>query len=548
MPRKKQVPVNVLSEEMDMATIARELIRCKKDAAYFICNYIYIQHPIRGIIRFDMYEFQKKVLKQFFDNRYNIILKARQLGISTLVSAYALWLAIFHSNKSILVLATKEDVAKNIIAKVNVMIRRLPLWMAPKVVEDNKLEKRFSNESFIKAIATTEESGRSEALSLLIVDEAAFIAGMDKIWAAAYHTLQTGGDCIVLSTPNGVGNWYHKTFIEAQAGLNRFNPIILHWSVHPDHDDEWRREQDKNDPKLAAQECDVNFLTSGDNVIDPTLIQEHYVPMIKKPLTVEWEDRNLHIWEYPSLDPGVDYVIAGDVATGDGSDYSSAIVLRVSPESIDSPDTIVATYKGKIATDRYGDMMNQLAKNYHNALLVIENNAYGHAPLQKLLELGYPNLYYTPKGSAWTYDFVNTYKDLEEIKYDGKPGFTTSLRTRPALITKLIHVFTNRFVILHDQRILDELSTFVWQNGKAQAREGYNDDLVMAMAIALWVRDVAYKIKAIQTQQLSARIDAHSWSSQSLPIFVSSKGSLPDPYKMITPIGTEENLNWLLDD
>ena len=218
-----------------------------------------IQHPTRGKINFNLYGFQQKVLDEFDKSDYSVILKSRQLGISTLCAGYSLWMMVFNSDKNILVIATKQEVAKNLVTKVRVMHDNLPGWLRGRTVEDNKLSLRFGNGSQVKATSSSGDAGRSEALSLLIVDEAAFIDNIETIWASSQQTLATGGKAIILSTPNGVGNFFHKTWVDAGAG-GEFNPIHLHWTLHPDRDQEWRDKQDELlGPKLAAQECDCVF-------------------------------------------------------------------------------------------------------------------------------------------------------------------------------------------------------------------------------------------------------------------------------------------------
>ena len=207
--------------------IQREYLQCAQNPVHFMRKYCTIQHPTKGKVKFDLYPFQEKCLTEFKDNRYNIILKARQLGISTLSAGYALWLMLFHNDKNILVIATGKDTAKNLVTKVRVMYDNLPQWLKTNTEEINKLSMRFTNGSQIKAIASNESAGRSEALSLLIIDEAAFIDKIDTIWTAAQQTLSTGGGCIALSTPNGVGNWFHKQWIGAEEGTNEFNTIRL---------------------------------------------------------------------------------------------------------------------------------------------------------------------------------------------------------------------------------------------------------------------------------------------------------------------------------
>ena len=198
--------------------IKQQYLKCVQEPTYFINKFCIIQHPQRGKIKFELYPFQEDVLKQYQESNYNIVLKSRQLGISTLSAAYSLWLMLFHNDKNVLCIATAKDTAKNLVTKVRIMYDGLPHWLKTQIVENNKLSLVFKNGSQIKAIASNESAGRSEALSLLILDEAAFIERIDTIWTAAQQTLATGGSCLAISTPNGVGNWFHKTWLDAKDG------------------------------------------------------------------------------------------------------------------------------------------------------------------------------------------------------------------------------------------------------------------------------------------------------------------------------------------
>tara|TARA_R100001591_G_scaffold91591_1_gene97360 strand:+ start:1115 stop:1714 length:600 start_codon:yes stop_codon:yes gene_type:complete len=189
--------------------IKQEYIKSAKDPAYFLRKYCVIQHPIKGKVPFDLYDFQEKTIDEFEGHRMNIILKARQLGISTLTAGYALWMMTFFQDKNILVIATKQDTAKNLVTKVRVMHANLPSWLKQRCVEDNKLSLRYVNGSQIKAVSSGPEAARSEALSLLILDEAAFIDKIDDIWTASQATLTTGGQCIALSTPKDLTKSLH---------------------------------------------------------------------------------------------------------------------------------------------------------------------------------------------------------------------------------------------------------------------------------------------------------------------------------------------------
>ena len=246
--------------------IKQEYIKAASDPVHFMRKYCFIQHPQRGRVIFNLYPFQEKVLQLFQENEYNIILKSRQLGISTLAAGYALWLMLFHKDKNVLCIATKQETAKNMVTKVKFMYDNLPSWLKEKdkPTEHNKLTLRLNNGSQIKAVGASSDAGRSEAVSLLLVDEAAFIENIGEIWASAQQTLATGGGAIVLSTPYGTGNWFHQTWVRAEEKENNFLPIKLPWFVHPERNEAWRKNQDEllGDPRLAAQEC-----FSGDVII-----------------------------------------------------------------------------------------------------------------------------------------------------------------------------------------------------------------------------------------------------------------------------------------
>jgi len=301
--------------------IRDEYKRCSTDPIHFMRKYCIIQHPTQGKIYFNLFPFQETTLTQFSTNRYNIVLKSRQLGISTLTAGYALWKMIFNEDFNALVIATKQDVAKNLVTKVRVMHENLPKWLKGDVAEDNKLSLRLANGSQIKAISSKGDAGRSEALSLLVFDEAAFIDRIDEIWTAAQQTLATGGDCIALSTPNGVGNWFHKQWVDAEAG-GEFNTIRLHWTVHPERDDPWRAKQTELlGEKMAAQECDCDFISSGHTVVDGEILQWYDETYIKDPIEKRGFDGNYWIWEYPNYSKK--YMVVADVARGDSTDFSA---------------------------------------------------------------------------------------------------------------------------------------------------------------------------------------------------------------------------------
>ena len=442
--------------------IKQEYVKCAADPVYFLKKYCVIQHPIKGKIPFSLYNFQETTVEDFVQHRFNIILKARQLGISTLTDGYSLWMMTFHQDKNILVIATKQEVAKNLVTKVRVMHANLPSWLKQTCVEDNKLSLRYKNGSQIKAVASGEEAGRSEALSLLILDEAAFIDKIDGIWAAASQTLSTGGKCIALSTPNGVGNWFHRTWMDAEDGLNDFKFTKLFWDIHPDRGQDWRDEQDSLlGPSLAAQECDCDFITSGQSVVDGVILEEYKNTQVKEPMEKRGIDSNVWIWEPPNYTK--DYVVCADVSRGDSTDYSAFHILDV--ESLEQ----VAEYKGRMSTRDYGNLLVNIATEYNNALLVIENNNIGWAAIQQCIDREYDNLFYMSKDLQIVDVHRQVNNKINRMEKQLIPGFTLTQKTRPLVVSKLEEFFRERLVTVHSQRLIDELFVFIYNGSRAEA-------------------------------------------------------------------------------
>ncbi len=514
--------------------IKSEYTRCAADPVYFMKKYCQIQHPTRGRIPFHLYPFQETSLENLSLHDYNIILKSRQLGISTLSAGYSLWLMLFQEDKNVLVIATKQEVAKNLVTKVREMHNYLPSWLKGTTVEDNKLSLRFRNGSQIKAVSSSGDAGRSEALSLLVIDEAAFIDKIDEIWASAQQTLATGGKAIILSTPNGTGNFFHKTWVAAEEGRNKFNTIRLHWSLHPERDQFWRNEQEQLlGVKMAAQECDCDFISSGNTVIEGQTVQWYKDTYMQNPVERRGRDGEYWVWEY--ADYSKDYMVVADVARGDGSDYSSFQVIDI--DNI----TQVAEFRGQLTPKDFGNMLVTVATEYNEALLVIENASVGFGAIQSAIDRQYKNLYYTYRQDGITDATTQISKgyDLKD-KSQMTPGFTTSSKTRPLLISKLDIYFRERSLIVRSTRLLDELAVFIWKGHRAEAQRGYNDDLVMALSIGLWVRDTALKLRSDGINLSKNAIDNIGRSDG-----MYTQNDTHKDWKWDTPNGGED-LTWLI--
>ena len=249
---------------------------------------------------------------------------------------------LFSKDKTVLCIATKQETAKGMVEKVQFMYNNLPSWLRGNIkpLSDNKLSLKLANNSQIIATSAASDAGRSYAVSLLLIDEAAFIEGIDKIYTSIKPTIATGGGIIALSSPNGVGNWFHKTYAEAEINKNDFKAIKLKWSLHPDRDEAWEeRERTNMSSREFAQEYDCDFLGSGNSVVDPDILSFYEETFIQDPVERRFMGGDFWIWQY--ADYSKQYLVCADVARGDSSDYSAFHVIDA------TTCEQVAEYKGK---------------------------------------------------------------------------------------------------------------------------------------------------------------------------------------------------------
>jgi hypothetical protein len=363
----------------------------------------------------------------------------------------------------------------------------------------------------------------------------AFIDAADLIWTSAQATLSTGGKAVLLSTPNGVGNFFHKMWQNATTKQNNFNPILLDWRVHPDRDDEWRaRQTEILGEAQAAQEHDASFIFSGNTVINPEIIEFYRKTHLKDPVSKQGFDGNFWVWEYPHT--AKTYIVAADVARGDGEDYSTIQVIDV------ERSLQVAEYKGKLSTKEFGNLMVAVATEYNDALLIPDNSSIGWAAIQQVIDRGYKNLFYMSADMQYV-DVEHQITNRSFVSEKNmKPGFTVTTRTRPLIIAKIDEYLRENAITIHSSRLIAELETFIWKNSKAEAMQGYNDDLVFSLGIALWIRDTALRLRQ---QGLELTKTALNLTSTSAMPFSSNQNNTYDTYKM--SVGENyEDIKWLL--
>lgn len=566
-----------MSSETEPLNLRDEILLCGRDPCYFITKYVKIRHPVRGIIPFKLFDYQTELIHDYVNYRFNVILKGRQIGISECTAAFATWLMLFHREKSILVIASKVETAKNIIKKIATSLKYLPKWLMLSPVKfDNRLSIELENGSWAKAIASAGDAGRSEAVSFLVVDEAAFVPKFDVLWTGLRPTVSTGGRVSILSTPNGVGNKFHEIYSEAETGRGdpaiQFKPHKFMWWVHPERisdlsDDpdrpgfktsSWFRQEVSSanlTTRQIAQELECNFNSSGDTVIPQESI-DHMLEGTHDPVEIGHDDRQMFEW-YPPV-KGHRYLISADVARGDGKDYSTFHVWDIEHM------TQCVEYQGKIPPDEFAKLLVSTGRRYETAVLVIENNSIGQACIEHVKILAYENLYYSRKNDIKPGIAVNA--QWGTTRDDVIAGFGMNAKTRPLLIAKFEEYVRNRDVKISSSRFCNELRTFIWNNHRAEAARGYNDDLVMAAAIGIWVRDTFFA-SSVATNEMSKKMINAITSTKNVhtqipgaskdPRFVrvSMSPSQHQPlgimggsdYTIRLPRGQSINLGWLFD-
>ena len=491
MAKKINIETNTsaLTRE-ELATLAK----VSNDVFYFSL-FTYVIHPMRGKVRFELYPYQKSVLYNFVKERFNILLKFRQAGITELISMYCLWLAMYHPNKKINIISIKDTTAKKVLKKIKFMYKNLPWYLQTPIINGRSGEYgsasmiEFDNGSFIESIPTSSEAGRSESLSLLVIDEAAVVRWAAQIWAAAFPTLSTGGAAIINSTPYGVGNFYHSTWVDAIAGGNPFNPLRLYWQMHPERDINWYNEMSSAlGTKRTAQEIDGDFLSSGNTVFDLADIKAiedclSDYPVIKKRFNGQYR-------QFLEPAPDKEYFIGADVSTGRSSDYSAFTCMDKQGEE-------QAVFKGRLSVDKYARLLGDTGHLFNFATIAPVSNDVGLAVTSALQTEGYPKLYY--------YQKMLKKKGKSRPEVDKSPGWLTTQKNRSVIVEGLEQDIREDNITVKDPFFVQEAYTFIYDGlgrpvamGKHRANnstvdvdlEGdvYADDSIFGKAICNHIR------------------------------------------------------------
>ena len=435
--------------------LKKEFLRCKDDPAYFIRNYVYITHPVKGRIKFDLYRFQERIINEFKGHRFNLMRKFRQAGATTICAAYALWYIIFHKDKNVMVVSIGDRESRDFLDRAVNMYDDLPNWLKPQEVERNKHVLKLSTGSKIKSQPAG--AGRGESVSLLIVDEAAFIDRMTEFWMAIYPTISTGGSAFILSTVNGMANLYYELYRDAELGKNNFHVIDIHWREHPEYTEKWAETTRSNVGERAwLQEYEGEFLGTGETFVDGGTLQK--LKSQTNPNYYKKHYNMMRVWKDP--EPYHTYLLAADSSFGRDRDHSAFHIINLY-----NGEQVAEFYSNRIGLSDFAKVITQEALRYNSAYVCPERNGLGLALIEQLFEVcEYENI--------WV-------DDRREM------GFMVNTKNRDGLLNNLQESLKTSKIKVNSERTFKELTTFIIsKTGKIQAEEGFNDDLVMSLAIA----------------------------------------------------------------
>ena len=491
--------------------LAKLRIDYKKSPIKFIEECVSIPTP-GGDKPFIMYEPQKKMVQDFFFKHHLIVLKSRQIGISTITQAIITYICTFYKNVKIGIISRDRSEASDFCRKVVNMLDNLPEWLRPSY--ENKSIQYFvlknGCELHTGAISPKNPTNtfRGKSLTMLVIDEAAFISYVDVAWTGIYPALSKAQKdaeeagipygTLILSTPNkmeGTGSWYYRTWINAENNEKpeddlefTFHPVKIRWSDIPAfaNDPTWYKKQcamlgDKN---KIAQELDMKFVGGEGSLFNEEIqiqlqncgiVAEEYIPL----------PRGLgEVWKFCKINRKNFHIISVDCASAAGMDNSAVEVIEY--ETMNQ----VMEYKGKLATKEFADVIKIIALHTPNNVIVVENNGgYGDVVLTELLED--PDLEY------------NVYGEYKMVAQKERfiPGLNTNPASRKLMLDALFEIVTSEPHLIKSKRLASELLALTNKKSRIEADKGFHDDLAMAYAFACYIRQ--FKHEYIGTDSLT---------------------------------------------
>ena len=486
--KKANVKVEFTQENIE------EFIKCKDNPVYFAKNYIKIVSLDEGLVNFDLYPFQEKLINNFHHERFNICKMPRQTGKSTTVVSYLLHYAVFNDNVNIAILANKASTARDLLGRLQLAYENLPKWMQQGVLVWNKGSLELENGSKILAASTSASAVRGGSYNVIFLDEFAFIPNhiADQFFASVYPTISSGQrtKVIVVSTPHGMNHFY-RMWHDAERDKNEYVPTEVHWSEVPGRDSVWKEQTIANTSEQQFRvEFECEFLGSVDTLISSAKLKSLvYDEPIKS-------NRGLDIYFEPIKNH--DYVITVDVARGVGIDYSAFIITDITS----FPHKVIGKYKNnEIKPMLFPSIIVDIAKAYNNAFILCEVNDIGDQVASIIqYDLEYDNLLLcSMRGRAG------------QIVGQGFSGKKTQLGVKMSKTVKKVGcsnlktLIEDEKIIFNDYDIISELTTFIQKHNSFEAEEGCNDDLAMCLVIYAWLVQQDY-FKELTDQDVRKRI------------------------------------------
>ena len=457
-----------------------EYIKCRDDIIYFLRNYVQVVHVDKGLIPFDLYDYQKDLVDTLDSNRYVIVKSARQSGKSVTSLGYILHYVLFNKTKIVGILANKASTSRELLGRLQTAYQHLPKFLQQGIVEWNKGNLELENGSKIIASSTSSSAIRGYSFSLLFLDEFAFVQRTiaDAFIKSVYPTISSGKDTkiIMVSTPNGY-NLFYKFWNDAVEGNNQFKTFKIHWTSIPERDQEWRKKIISDIGEEAfRQEYEADFLGSSNTLISYEKMQEmsYSAP--------EWSKDDLDVYEEPKRDRK--YTITVDTARGQGLDYSTFCVF----DTTEVPYKIVAKYRNNtVAPLLFPNIINNIGKKYNEAYLLVESNDIGSQVADVLHhDLEYENILKL----SW---FGRHGKQITSgHRKDISLGVRTTKQVKRIGCSNLKSFIEEDKLLITDYDIISELTTFVATGESFAAEEGANDDLVTTLGLFPWLVDQQY--------------------------------------------------------
>lgn len=493
-----------------------ELQRCSNDPVYFIKHYCQIQHPVKGSVQFELYPYQEKIIQTFQENQNVILLSARQTGKSISAAAYLLWYAIFQFEKTILIASNKNDNAMEMIHRIKFIYERLPNWLKPGLTPDgyNKHNLGFDNGSRIVSTATSEDSGRGLAISLLFLDEFAFVRDtvQEEFWTSMAPTLATGGSCIIASTPNGDSNLFAQLWRGANirrgyddvVGSNGFAPVEVKWNEPPGRDEKFKQKEiAKIGETRWKQEYECQFISSDPSLISTEVLM-NLTNMVKdnKPVAVL---HDIVFWKLPQQNQS--YLVGTDPATGTGSDFTTFVVFEF-PSMEQIAEFRSNTMSPVSAYHSFKRMIRTFEKINANVYFSIENNGVGE---------GMISLFEADETPPETAEFISE-------TGQNRKGMTTTGKSKMKACLSLKEMVERNSIIIKSPILVQEMKQFVRRGGSYAAKTGGTDDLISACLI------VVRLLEEISTFDQTAydKLYAHAFIND--PIDSYDENDIPDPF------------------